>query len=217
MDMESMYLLIYLVVGVMIAAAIWNMVSQFLPWISRRRMREKPRDGLQKLLTDLKLSAKMNRERDVRYLRIQGDTTVLAKRRYRIKGIVPDSRCYIIGLKLRRISLTSILLCPPELCTFLNSREISIRARAVQRWNGLVWVPVLTERDVIHIRKYEKIWQNYLDYATIQMGRVEFAEVAFGNWYEAADGGEYQDFVSRQEKAPGVEAPKEQQAVEETV
>lgn len=217
MDNNTLFLLIYIVVGVMIAGAIWAIVSSFLPWMTRRRAREKPRDALQKLLTDFKLSAKSNREAIIKFVRFQGDKSVYRARRYKVRGIIADPRCYVFGLKLRRLSLTSVLLCPPELCSFLNSREVAIRARGIQRWNNLFWFPVLTEGDIPEIKRFEGMIQKYLDYSTIQMGRIEAGELFFDNWYEAADGSEYQSFVERSERVQGVTTPKAEIPQEEQI
>lgn len=214
MNNEDFFIILYIFIAVLIATAVWEMVKEFVPWMSRRKAREKPRDALQKLLVDLKLSSKVNRESEIRYIRFQGDRLVYRKKRYRVVGMIPDPRCFVFGIRVRKLPLTSILLCPPELCTALNAREISIRARAIQRWDNLVWVPVLTEKDISRIRVFEQIWTKYLDYCTIVQGRVEFNEISFDNWYEAADGAEYQGMIERQERMQASPAP-ETKTVEE--
>jgi len=211
MPMPDLSMVIYIVIIVFIAGFSLRLVLQFMPWFHKRG-REKPHDALQKLMADLKLSAKVNREKEIRWIKFQGDTKVYRRSRYKVKGVIPDSRCFIFCVKTSWLSFSRMVLMPPELCTFLNTAEISVRARGIQRWNTLLWVPVLTERDQNDMLHFEKIWHRYMDYAIIQQARVEFGEISFDNWHESADGTDYLNFISRSEKIPVAQAQQEPQA-----
>jgi len=210
--------IIWIVVIVFIAIFMGRLILQFLPWF-KKKGREKPHDALQKLMVDLKLSAKVNREREIKWIKFQGDRKVYRKTRYKIKGVIPDPRCFIFAIKTSWLSFTRVILIPPELCTFLNTAEISVRARGVQRWNNLMWVPVLTERDQGDLLHFEQIWHKYLDYAIIQQARIEFGELSFDNWHESADGADYQNFIMRAERVPQgpPQEPEQKAGVEESL
>jgi hypothetical protein len=207
----DMTLIIYLMIGGFICFFAASLLLSFMPWL-HKRSREKPNDALQKLMADLKLSAKVNREREIKWVKFQGDTKVYRRTRYRVKGVIPDPRCFIFAIKTSRLTFTRIILIPPELCTNLNTAEVSVRARGVQRWNSLVWVPVLTERDQGNMLHFEQIWHRYMDYAIIQQARVEFGELSFDNWHESADGSDYLNFISRQEQIPAAQQQQEPKA-----
>lgn len=215
MALPDLSTIIYLVIIVFIAGFALRLVLQFLPWFHKKG-REKPHDALQKLMADLKLSSKVNKEREIKWIKFQGDRKVYRRSRYRIKGYIPDPRCFVFCIKTSTLAFTRMVLIPPELCTFLNTAEISVRARGVQRWNSLIWVPVLTEKDQDKTLHFEQVWHKYMDYAIVQQARVEFGETSFDNWVEAADGSDYLAFISRGERIPmGPPAEEPKAGVEE--
>jgi hypothetical protein len=194
--MDNQQLMIYAIVGAIGAYIIWSLIKP------GHRPRERPNDALQKLIADLKLSAKVNKEPEIKWLMFQGDRKVYRERRYPIKGVVPDSRCFVFTIKTSWLSFSRVVLIPTELCTFLNSSEISVRARGIQRWNQLVWTVVLGERDENNAIHFEEIVQSYLVYAMHTMFRIELRNISFGNYHESAAGAEYADFQRRSERMP---------------
>lgn len=208
---DTNQLVLYAIIGFV---GIWIFWQLFKP---KRRGRERPDDALLKLVADFKASAKQNRESEIRYIKFQGDTKVYRKTRYRLRGIIPDSRCYVFGFRTRLLAFTKIVLVPTELCTFLNSTEVSVRARGVQRWNSLLWFVILTERDQDNAIHFENVVHDYLKYAMDNQFRIELRNITFGNWHESAAGTEYQDFVRRTERMPQTEVPEKAPPKEEVV
>lgn len=194
---------------------VWGLISPFLRFTKKGR--EKPQDALQKLVVDLKLSCKVNKEREIKWIKFQGDKRVYREKRYKIKGYIPDPRCFVFLIRTGVIALSRVVLIPPELCTNLNQREVSVRARGIQRWDHLIWWVVMSEKDQHNIKHFEDIVHNYLDYAMTQQASVEIHDVIFGNVYEAADGSRYQDFMSRAERMPSVPVGNERPPKEEGV
>jgi hypothetical protein len=188
--------------GLIGAYVLWSVLKP------SRKLRERPDDALQKLVADLKLSAKVNKEPHVKWIKFQGDRKVLIKKRFKVKGYIPDPRLFIVTVRTGLLPLTRVIGIPTELSTFLNSREISVRARGIQRWNGLIWTVVLTERDQANAVHFEDIIQDYLVYAMHTMFRIELRNISFGNYHESAAGAEYADFMRRSERMPA--APPQQ-------
>lgn len=201
-------MMIYIIMAVVVVWILWQVLKP------SRKLRERPDDALLKLVADLKLSAKVNKEPEIRWLKFQGDRKVFRKRRYRVKGVVPDSRCFVFTIKTSWMSFSRVVLIPTELCTFLNSAEISVRARGIQRWNHLIWAVVLGEKDEGTATHYEDIVQDYLVYSMATMFKIELRNISFGNWHESAAGTEYLDFIRRTERMPAG-PPHEQPAPKE--
>ena len=210
MDLSILMPLIIIVIVVFIGIAIFSKIG---PFFHKKRTREIPRDSLQKLIGDLKVSGKFNKERSVKWLKFEGDRSVYRHRKYRIVGVVAAPECNVFLIKTRIIAISRVFLCPPELSSDINAREISIRARGVRRVNNIIWVPVLTERDIDMIKKIEQTWRDYYKKIMSEQVFVEFGEIKAHAIYEAAEGVDYRESQARSEKMPTqtVEGEKHQE------
>ena len=202
MPTDTNQLVLYAIIGFI---GVWILWGIFKP---KHRGRERPDDALLKFVADLKVSSKQNREPEIKWIKFQGDARVFRKRRYKIRGIIADSRCFVIGIRTRILSFTKMVLIPPELCTFLNTSEVSVRARGIQRWNSLVWFLVLAEKDQGKATHFEAIVHDYLAYAMDNQFRIELRNITFGNYHESASGTEYQDYIRRHERMPVTNEPE---------
>lgn len=213
-----MSLFTFIIWAMVIVAAlgmILGYVKAYLPWAQRKR-REVPRDALTKLLSDLKTTAKINKEKHIRFLRFEGDPSVYRDRMYLLRGADPDPECYAFAWKPRTFAFTKVLLCPPMLCTDINAKVVSIEARGMRRVDNLLWVPVPTAKWKDRVREIEEVWQNRLDKLTIQQARVEFNEIQTWAWMEAAQGKEYRaSFIEREERLATVPISSEGNVEEE--
>jgi len=199
MDLSILMPIIIVVVVVFVMIAVFKNIG---PFFHKKRTREIPRDSLQKLINDLKVSGKFNKERSVKFLKFEGDRSVYRHRKYRIVGYVAAPECNIFLIKTRMISISRVFLCPPELSSDINAREISIRARGVRRVNNIIWVPVLTERDIDKIKDIEKTWRDFYKKIMSEQVFVEFGEIKAHAIYEAAEGVDYRESQARSEKMP---------------
>jgi len=199
MDISILMPLIVVVIVVFIGLAIFSKIG---PFFHKKRTREIPRDSLQKLVNDLKVSGKFNKERSVKWMKFEGDRSVYRHRKYRIVGYVPAPECNVFLIKTRMISISRVFLCPPDLSTDINAREISIRARAIRRVNNILWVPVLTEKDIDKITAIEKTWRDFYKKVMFEQVFVEFGEIKAHAIYEAAEGVDYRESQARSEKMP---------------
>lgn len=199
MDLSFIMPLIVIIIVVMVVASI---ISLVMPFLNKKRTHEIPRDSLQKLSSDLKISGKFNKERSVKWLKFEGDRSVYRHRRYKIAGYTPAPECNVFLIKSRAISFSRIFFCPPQLVTDINAREVSIRARGVRRVNNLIWIPVLTIADKDKIKEIEKTCRDFFDKLILNQNEVEFGEVQSYAWFEAAEGQSYKESMNRSERMP---------------
>lgn len=211
MGYEFMQPLMIVIIVVAITMMVVGMLKGILP--NRGRAREQAQDALQKLLKDLKASAKANRERTVKSIRMEGDRSVYRDTVYHCGGVLAHLSCYVVLWKKWKFGFWRVGLVPPQICSDLNATTISIKGRGWQRWNGLVWVAILTQQDRVHLNEYEKIWSDFLTYATLRQAGIEFHDIFTQAVYEAAEGRRYQDFVARTEKLPTILEPDNEKTV----
>lgn len=214
MDLSILMPLIIIVIVVFVMIALWKAFGGIF---HKKRTREIPRDSLQKLIGDLKVSGKFNKERSVKFLKFEGDRSVYRHRKYRIAGYVAAPECNIFLIKSRMISISRVFLCPPDLATDINAREISIRARGIRRVNNIIWVPVITEKDIDKIIKIEQTWRDYYKKIMSEQVFVEFGEIKAHAVYEAAEGVDYRESQARSEKMPTATVEGEKQQEEAAV
>ena len=214
MDTSFLMPMIIIILVVFVGIAIFSKIG---PFLHKKRTREIPRDSLQKLIGDLKVSGKFNKERSVKFLKFEGDRSVYRHRKYRIVGVVAAPECNVFLIKSRVISISRVFLCPPELATDINAREISIRARGIRRVNNILWVPVITEKDIDKIMKIEQTWRDYYKKIMSEQVFVEFGEIKAHAIYEAAEGVDYRESQARSERMPTATIEGEKQQEESAV
>jgi len=182
MDFAWMGTVFYIIVIIVIMRIALDFIGDIFPSIPfgmfkrPKILKTIPRDALERLNRDMRISSKKCKPVGLNWMSLEGDEDTREIRKYaRIVGMIADTRCYSFYIKFHWFGLSKWAIIPPSyLSSDVMGKEVWIKSRGLRKC-GIWWAPVETVENKKHFKDYQLI-RNYLDSLTLEQLGFDFIE-----------------------------------------